>query len=159
MTGGTVNHAIIMQNVHAALRGRLQGGRCRPLGPDAGIATIGTAIRYPDALVTCGKVDGTALTVPGVVVVFEVLSTSTSRTDRIIKVREYAAVASIRRYVILESTSVGLTVLERNGPDEAWRVTTLTTGEILDMPELDIEVPIAEFYEDVSFAEEATAGT
>ena len=158
MTGGTVGHAVIIRNLARALDQRLRGGTCQPLGPKAGVATVGTAVRYPDALVTCAKLDNNALTVPGVVVVFEVLSASTSRTDRIIKVREYAAVASIRRYVILESTSVGLTVLERNRPDEAWRVTTLTTGEILGMPEIDIEVPIAEFYEDVSFAEEAAVG-
>jgi Uma2 family endonuclease len=159
MTGGTVNHAIIMQSVHAALRGRLRDGRCRPLGPDVGVATVGAAIRYPDALVTCAKLDGAALTVPGVVVVFEILSPKTSRTDRIVKVREYAAVASIRRYVILESTSVGLTVLERDGPDEAWRVTTLTADEVLRMPEIDSEIPVAEFYDEVSFPDETAIGT
>ena len=158
MTGGTVGHAVIIRHLARALDQRLRGGTCQPLGPEAGVATVGTAVRYPDALVTCAKLDNNALTVPGVVDVFEVLSASTSRTDRIIQVREYAAVASIRRYVILESTSVGLTVLERNRPDEAWRVTTLTTGEILGMPQIDIEVPIAEFYEDVSFAEEAAVG-
>lgn len=101
MTGGTINHSLITQNIQAALRDRLRGSGCRPLGPDVGVATVGTAIRYPDALVTCSPFDGDALTVPGVVVIFEVLSAGTSRTDRIIKVREYAAVASIRRYVIL----------------------------------------------------------
>jgi Uma2 family endonuclease len=158
MTGGTVGHAIIIQNVNAALRDRLRGSGCRPLGPDAGVATIGAAIRYPDALVTCTKVDIGALTVPGVVVVFEVLSTTTSRTDRIVKVREYAAVASIRRYVILESTSVGLTVLERQPPDEVWRATTLTADDILRMPEIAIEIPVAEFYADVNFPDEAAVG-
>jgi Uma2 family endonuclease len=159
MTGGTVNHAIIMQNVHAALRDRLRGGRCRPLGPEAGVATVGTAVRYPDALVTCAKLDGAALIVPGVVVVFEILSPKTSRTDRIVKVREYAGVASIRRYVILEATSVGLTVLERDGPDEVWRGTTLLADETLHMPEIDIEIPVAEFYDDVDFPDETATGT
>jgi len=159
MTGGTVNHALIIRSLHRALDRRLHGGRCQPLGPDAGVATIGTAVRYPDALVTCAKLDGDALIVPGVVIVFEVLSSSTSRTDRIIKVREYGAVASMRRYVIVESTSVGLTVLERQGPDEAWRVTTLTSDDVLRMPEIDSEIPVAEFYDGVSFPEETAAGT
>jgi Uma2 family endonuclease len=158
MTGGTVNHAVIMQNVHAALRDRLRRGLCRPLGPDAGVATIGTAVRYPDALVTCAKLDGDSLTVPGVVVVFEILSANTSRTDRIVKVREYAAVASIRRYVILESKSIGLTVLDRPGSDEAWRVTTLTGDDVLRMPEIGIEVPVTEFYDEVSFPGDVPIG-
>jgi Uma2 family endonuclease len=159
MTGGTVGHAIISRSLHRALDRRLRGGGCQPLGPDAGVATVGTAIRYPDALVTCAKLDSGALTVLGVVVVFEVLSSTTSRTDRIVKVREYAEVASIRRYVILESTSIGLTVLERQAPDEAWRATTLTTDDILRMPEIDIEIPVAEFYDEVTFPDEAAAAT
>ena len=157
MTGGSAGHAVIMQNVHAALRARLRGSGCRPLGPDAGVATVGTAIRYPDALVTCSPVNREALTIPGVVVVFEIVSPNTSRTDRILKVREYAAIPSIRRYVILESASVGLTVMEREWPDEPWRLSTLTNGDILRMPEIGIEIPVAEFYEDLGFEDEAAA--
>lgn len=155
MTGGTINHAVIIRSLHRALDHRLRGSGCQPLGPDAGVATVDAAVRYPDALVTCATLDGEALVVPGVVVVFEVLSSSTSRIDRIVKVREYATVASIRRYVILESTSVGLTVLERQGSDEPWRAAALTAADILRMPEIGIEVPVAELYEDVSFPDEA----
>jgi Uma2 family endonuclease len=159
MTGGTVNHAIITRNLHRALDSHLRGSRCQPLGPDAGVTTVGTAVRYPDALVTCsGTLDGEALTVPGVVVLFEVLSSTTGRTDRIIKVREYAAIASVRCYVILESTGVGLTVLERQGPNDAWSAATLTTGEILRMPEIGIEIPIAEFYQDIRFPDAQATG-
>ncbi len=157
MTGGTLGHAVIMQNVHAALRTKLRGSGCRPLGPDAGVVTVGTAVRYPDALVTCSPFDRDALTVPGVIVVIEIVSSNTSRTDRILKVREYAAVLSIRRYIILESTSVGLTVMERGRSDEAWRVNTLTGDDILRMPEIGIEIPVAELYEDIDFQTEAAA--
>ena len=151
MTGGTAGHAVILRNLHRALDVRLRAGKCQPLGPDAGVATIGSAVRYPDALVTCSKFDRGAMNIPGVVAVFEVLSTGTSRTDRIVKVREYAAVASIRRYVIVESTGIGLTVMEREQPHETWRLTTLTSDDILHMPEIDIEIPVTEFYEDITF--------
>jgi Uma2 family endonuclease len=157
MTGGTAGHSVIIRNVHAALRDRLRGSGCRPLGPDAGVATVGAAIRYPDALVTCSPFERQAMTIPGVVVVFEVLGSNTSGTDCILKVREYAAVPSIRRYVIVESTSVGLTVMERERPDEAWRATALTGDEILRMPEIGIEIPVVEFYEGLDFPDEALA--
>lgn len=156
MTGGTAGHAVVIQNVLAALRARLRGSGCLPLGPDAGVATLGTAVRYPDALVTCSPFDRQAMTIPGVVVVFEVLSSTSGRNDRIVKVREYAAVPSIRRYVIVESTGVGLTVMERERADEAWRATALTGEDTLRMPEIGIEIPVAEFYEDVGFEPEAT---
>jgi Uma2 family endonuclease len=152
MTGGTVNHNIITQNIHAALRIRLRGSACRPLGPDVGVATVGDAIRYPDALVTCAKLSGEALVAPDPVVVFEVVSASSGPIDRTIKVREYASVPSIRRYIIAESTSSGLVVHSRDNPDQLWTAMPLTADDRLEMPEISIGIPVSEFYEDVVLA-------
>ena len=153
MTGGSPNHNRISLNIHVALRSRLRGSGCEPLGPDTGVATIGDTVRYPDALVTCGKFSGTAAVVPGVVIVFEVLSPTSGRTDRIEKLREYRAVPSIRRYVILEYASIGLTVFERPEAASDWKATALTADDILRMPEISIEVPVAELYESVDLAD------
>ncbi len=159
MTGGTNNASAIGINLITALRTRLRGSGCRPLGPDAGLETVNNAVRYPDALVTCSKFEGEGKLVPGVLVVFEVVgpTPNASRRDRIVKVREYAAVPSIRRYVILESSSVGLTVMERQSPDEAWRTTVLTNDDTLALPEIGIEIPVAEIYEDIIFPDQDEA--
>ena len=153
MTGGSVNHNQIALNIHVALRQRLSGS-CRPLGPDAGMVTTGDKIRYPDALVTCTKVSGTEKLVPGVVVVFEVVSPTSSRTDRIDKVREYHAVASIRRYVLVEQGTAALTVHWREG-EEPWRVEVLTEADTLVLPELGVDIPLREIYERVDFGDPA----
>jgi Uma2 family endonuclease len=149
MTGGTVNHNIITQNIHAALRIRLRGSACRPLGPDVGVATVGDAIRYPDALVTCAELTGEALIAPNPVVVFEVVSASSGPIDRIIKVREYAAVPSIQRYVILESSSIGLVVYSRGEHDQLWTAVPLTAEDRLEIPEIGIGIPVSEFYDEI----------
>jgi hypothetical protein len=47
----------------------------------------------------------------------EIINPGTGRTDRLVKVREYAAVPSILRYFLLESTSIGVTVHERKQSD------------------------------------------
>ncbi len=148
MTGGTRNHSRIAQSIYFALRTRLTGRGCEALGADAGVATIGDTVRYPDALVTCTKGPGTDRVVPGVVVAFEVLSPTSGRTDRIDKLREYRAVPSILRYVILEHRSVGLAVFARASGDDDWTATALAAGDILRMPEIGIEIPVIEFYED-----------
>ena len=149
MTGGSNNHSIICHNIWSALRTRLRGSGCRVLGPDAGLATVGDAVRYPDALVTCAKVPGTERLVPGVVAVFEVLSPTSGRADRISKSIEYRAVPSIRRYAILEYRSADLTVFSRNDGTADWTATALTSDKTLDIPELGIAVLVQEFYEDV----------
>ncbi len=146
MTGGTVDHSRIGQNLWAALRSRLSGSGCEPLGPDAGIRTVGDVVRYPDAFVTCTKVAGSAREVPNPVVVFEVLSPTSHHTDRIVKMLEYRAVPSIRRYVIVESTSAALTLYVRRDAGADWDATVLTADKLLPLPEIGIEIPVAELF-------------
>jgi Uma2 family endonuclease len=85
-------------------------------------------------------------------VVFEVISPTSGHIDRIVKLREYAAVDSIRRYVIVESSSIGLTVHERQAAGQKWTVTPVTAGDLLPLPEIGIEIPAAELYEGIEFS-------
>ena len=151
MTRTTLNHNRIAFNLHRALHRRLAGSSCEPLGFDAGVATIGDAVRYPDAVVTCSPVDGNARLVPNPVVVFEVISPTSGRIDRIVKVREYATVDTIRRYVIVESTFAGLTIHERGGAGQSWTSSPAAIEDILPLPEIGITIPVAELYEGVDF--------
>lgn len=156
MTGGTANHSIITLNVLSALRSRLLrsrlgGSGCRALGPDAGLATVGETVRYPDALVTCSKFEGTALTIPGVVIVVEVVSPGSEHMDRIVKAREYAAVPTLRRYLMVESTGIGVTVFAHADAGQTWNAEPLTGGDTVQMPEINVQIPVAEFYADVDF--------
>ncbi len=76
--------------------GRGAGRSLRIRWQSAGGDDRGLAIRYPDALVTCGTLNGTDRTVADVVVVFEIVGASSGRVDRIVKLREYAGGASVR---------------------------------------------------------------
>lgn len=147
MTGGTLGHSQIMLNIQSALRLRLKGGPCQPLGPDAGVATMGEAVRYPDALITCTKFAADDHLAPGVVAVFEVLSKTSGRIDRIDKVREYQAVPSILRYIVVERISIAATIFERSAGHDLWTARTVTSGDIVHIPEAGIEIPLDDFYE------------
>ena len=155
VTGASRNHGLICHNIYAALRARLKGTGCVVLGPDAGVPTIGRAVRYPDALVTCAAGPGSDLLIAGVVLVIEVLSPTSERTDRIEKVREYFAVPSIRRDVLLEQTSAGATVFEKQEGAAEWTAGVAIAGETLRLPALGIEIPIDELYEGVELASES----
>jgi Uma2 family endonuclease len=91
-------------------------------------------------------------------VVFEVLSCDSERRDRIEKVREYGAVPLTLSYIIVESAGVGLFVLHRERGGGAWTVLTLTGGDTLSLAEIGVEIPVAEFYEDVGFGDNAAGG-
>jgi len=153
MVGGTQRHNAIAFGVHRALFGRLRGSPCTPLGMDAGIATIGDAVRYPDALVTCSPGPGDNKLIPDVVVVFEVSSPSSGVTDRTTKLQEYAAVSTIRHYVILEQEAVAATLFDRSAPAGHWTATPLAAGTILRLEAIGIEIPLDEFYENVQWPE------
>jgi Uma2 family endonuclease len=153
MGGASARHSRVTTNICAALRSRLRASPCAYFGPGLGIQTIGSKVRYPDALITCTKFPDTAQLAPDAQIVFEVLSPTSGRTDRIEKVREYAAVPSMRRYVILETRSAGLLVLHRENPGDAWTAGVLTIEDTLSLPEIGIEIPVTEFYEDVEFVD------
>jgi Uma2 family endonuclease len=154
MTGGTAAHEIIGGNIRTALQNRLAGRPCRALGPTLKIEVAGR-IRYPDAFVVCTPVPPKSTVVRDPVVVFEVLSESTSHTDRFEKLREYGATPSIQRYVMLEQDAIAATVYVRKGPDLV--VETLTENDTLRMPETDLEVPMSEFYTDLDLTGTAQA--
>lgn len=145
MTGGTLRHEAIGNRLRALLLSRLQGNRCRPWGPTTKIEVQGR-IRYPDAFVSCTPGEPHDTIVPEPVVVFEILSVGTSRTDRIEKLQEYQATASIRRYVILEQDSVAAMVFVRQG--STWAAGAHTRDDVLEMPEIGIEVTLADIYAD-----------
>jgi Uma2 family endonuclease len=152
MTGGTANHARVQRNLAIALGARLRGRRCEFFGSDIKIEVMGR-IRYPDGFVTCTPPEGDGKIAADPVVIFEVLSESTFRTDMLTKNEEYAKTASVRRYVILTQDAAGGTMFERIGDD--WVGHLLSADSLLRMPEIGIEVPLAEFYEGVEFPEAA----
>jgi Uma2 family endonuclease len=105
-------------------------------------------IRYPDAMILRSPRDSGRSVVSDPVIVFEILSESTANIDLIEKNAEYRATPAIQRYVILEQTHAAAIVFSRKGDD--W-VTEIVAGEqaVLSLPEVGLEVPLAELYRDV----------
>ncbi|HEY7577945.1 MAG TPA: Uma2 family endonuclease [Acetobacteraceae bacterium] len=148
MTGGTAGHSAIQRNLSIALGGRLRGSPCQVYTSDLKIRAAGS-IRYPDAFVVCTPLPRTSTVVTDPVVVFEVLSPGTASVDHFVKNQEYRDTPSIQRYVILEQDFIGATVFARVGDD--WVGHVVGAGAVLAMPEIGIEVPLAELYEGVEF--------
>ncbi len=144
MVGATLVHAAIQANIITALNNRLRGKPCRPYGSDVKLQ-IGPKYRYPDALVSCVPI------IPGVtvaadpVVIFEVLSESTAKTDRTTKLMEYCSLLSVQRCVLLEQDQAFATVVTRT--ETGWSLVMLDANGTLAIPEIGVEIPISELYD------------
>ena len=79
------------------------------------------------------------------------MSSSTARDDRVVKLREYQAVPSIRSYLIVESEARAITVLSRGDGGDSFRATGLIEDDVLELPEIGISIPVADLYEGVEF--------
>ncbi len=149
MTGGTRAHAVVQANLLTALTNRLSGKPCHAYGSDLKIQT-GPGYRYPDASVSCTPFSDSEMAVAEPVVIFEVLSASTAGDDRTTKLAEYKSLPSVRRYVMLEQDRIFATVITRT--DTGWDHALAGPDGTLAMPEIGVELPMAELYNGLALA-------
>jgi Uma2 family endonuclease len=148
MTGVSAAHSRIQFNLMGLLFVGLRGHHCEGHGSDLKTQVAGR-IRYPDAFIVCSPVSPAVLVVHDPVVVFEILSPSTSDKDHFEKNLEYRDTPSIQRYVMLEQSRIGATVFSRDGDD--WVGHVLTADDDLALPEVGITLSMTELYEGVTF--------
>src|SRR5208283_572820 len=139
MTGGSIAHQRIVFNLCSALMGLL-GDRALMAMLEMRFR-IGIRIRYPDVVVCAGPLDQATRTLTDAVGIFEVLSDDTATTDRVDKLIDYAAVPSLRCYVLLEQTAMAATLFHRE-PGGAWIASAHTAGALV-LPGLDLTIPLA----------------
>jgi len=105
MSGGTMHHAVLINEVGRALGNALEGRSC--VVPVANLRLQiagGSAYLYPDVMVICGApqyVDGHRDMIRNPTVIVEVLSDSTERWDRTGKFAHYRRIPSLREYVLV----------------------------------------------------------
>jgi Uma2 family endonuclease len=153
MTGGTVAHNTIALNVAVALRQRLAGTRCRVFVADMRVVTPRGDVMYPDVVVACGERRDREREVSDPVVLVEVLSDSTAARDHGYKRWAYGTIASLRHYVLISQEAPEAEVATPDG--EAWRSIVLRdASQSLRLDGLGLEIPLAEVFAEVSFADE-----
>jgi len=156
MAGARIAHNLIKGNTFAGLHTRLRGSGCRPYNSDTKIRVrLPTHVRfyYPDASVVCqsNPQDDSYQDQP--VVIVEVLSRETRRTDEGEKKDAYLTIPSLQAYLLVEQEMPAVTVNRRV---EQGFVREVYTGlnAVIPLPEFDTELPLSEIYEDVEFTPE-----
>lgn len=148
MSGGTNRHSLVSTNVTTALSSRLRGKPCRAFNSDTKIRIRlpgHTRFYYPDASVICrpNSLDQVFQDHPALIV--EVLSPSTSRADLSEKKDAYLSLPSLEIYLVIEPEKQSIIAFRRREEGfvrEVWR-----EGQILPLPELEIEIPVSDFFE------------
>lgn len=156
MAGGRNAHNLIATNTLVALGGRLRGKGCRPFNSDTKIRVrLPTQVRfyYPDASVICHPNPQTASFQDEPVVVAEVLSHRTRRIDEGEKKDAYLTIPSLGAYLLIEQDAPMVVVFRRT-EDGFVRERYQELDAVLPLPEVDIDLPLAEIYEGVEFRAE-----
>ena len=161
MAGGTGDHDAVAMNIAMALGPRLRGSGCRVHGSNLKvISDRAQSSVYPDVFVRCGPAVGGGTRTDDPVIVFEVLSESTSRNDLTRKRQVYKSMLSVRVIVYVSLAEPRLDIVRR-GADGRFDDEVLEGMDaMLDLPEIAASLTMVEIYEDTSLASRtATAET
>ena len=156
MAGGTFNHTRVCGNVFAAINARLRGKPCSAHSSEQKVRVEETGNTfYPDAVIFCppsrfeGKSDQLLLTPT---VIFEVLSPSTAEYDRADKFKDYRHIETLADYVLIEPNRIYVDHFRAH--NDGWLLRTYTLrSDILLFPDLNIELPLDEIYEELDVPE------
>ena len=150
MSGGTNRHGLIVTNLAGLLWSRLRGHRCRAFSTDTKVRVqLATHVRfyYPDGMVVCDLNRESEHFQDRPVLVVEVLSPTTRRTDLLEKLEAYLAIPSLAVYLMAEQDAPVVVAVRREGR-EVYEGLEAT----IPLPELGFELPLAELYERVDFS-------
>jgi len=156
MAGARNLHNRIASNTLISLGIRLRGRRCEAFNSDTKIRIpLPKQVRfyYADAMVVCQPNPGDDSFQDHPVVIFEVLSRGTRRIDEGEKKDAYVTLPSLAVYVLIEQDTPALTAFRRNA-DGFVREDYDGLEAVLRLPEIGIELPLAEIYEAVTFIAE-----
>lgn len=156
MAGGSNAHNRIATNITVSLGSRLRDQPCQPYNSDTKIriqSPSHTRFYYPDVSLVCDSnpPDDTYQDRP--VLIVEVLSQDTRRTDETEKKEAYLSIPSLKLYLLVEQHSAKVTVHRRTQQGFASEVYS-GNDTTIPLSELQVELPLGEVYSGVQFVPE-----
>ena len=155
MAGAEENHNLIAGNVFIFLSALLRKRGCQPFTSDMKIAvTQQGPFFYPDVSVACGErkfLRGRRDILLNPSIIFEVLSKSTQRYDREIKLEKYQRISTVDAVLLASSERPAVEVHTRAG--RAWKHHTVGgLDKLISLPSPKCVLALADIYESVDFA-------
>ncbi len=148
LSGGSVEHSIIIGNMFSELKSALRGGPCRVHTSDMRVQLSTSRYVYPDVSVSCDARDYQGvITLEHACLAVEVLSASTEAYDRGEKFRYYRTCPSIQEYVLITTQCPFVEVYRR--VQDFWALHAFGLGEQVMLSSIHVQIPVAALYENV----------
>jgi Uma2 family endonuclease len=157
MAGARNAHNLIASNVLVATCTRLRVQGCRPYNSHTKIRVrlhAHARFYYPDVSVICRPNPQSDSFQDEPAALVEVLSRKTRRTDEGEKKDAYLTISSLGAYLLVEQEMPAVVVFRRTDHDFV-REVHQGLEAVLPLPEIGIELPLAEIYDGVTFVPEA----
>lgn len=145
MAGAGYNHNCIAANMLREFSTHLKGTPCATFMADIKVK-IGKDYVYPDVLVDCSKMTGSDLFATSPVVIVEVLSRSTRKTDTTTKLLRYINLPSLQEYVLIEQDIVSVQVLRRRNN---WLSEYYFVGDEVKFEAIGLSLKVEDIYDRV----------
>ncbi len=154
MAGGTADHSAISLNVGALLFISLKGKQCRAFNSDMKVRlelADHTRFYYPDVQVVCDPRPGNSEFQDRPVVIVEVLSESTRRTDLGEKRDAYLTIPTLKVLLFIESEAATALVFRRKPSGGFSEEFHSGRDAVIELPEIEASLPLTDVFDGVAF--------
>ena len=152
MSGGSMRHARLQQNISAGLDTPSRDRGCEVFGSDFRVRVSRHMYAYPDISLVCGEprlADEHQDILLNPVVIFEVLSPSTEKYDRGIKFQHYRTIDSLKEYILVDQEQIRIERYFRQ-PDNTWSLRDhQSLQEELKIESIGVSLPLSRIYDRV----------
>jgi len=145
MAGASKNHERISLNVSRKFGNHLEDSPCEPFSSDLKVK-VDSAFFYPDVMVVCDNQDSDPYYTESPVIIVEVLSACTRKTDETIKRRAYQSIPSLKEYVLIEQDIVDVEVCRRS---QGWISEHYFLDDEVTFEAIDLTLSVADIYQRV----------
>ncbi len=155
MAGTSKNHNRLIKNILRKLENHLNGSDCEPFIVDIKVRVEKmNRFYYPDLVVVCGEDNEDEYYAVKPKMIIEILSPSTSLTDRREKMFAYKEIESLREYVMIEQNRMYAEIYRRRDDGgNLWDWIEFETGEEIELAAVDFKMPMTEIYTGVQLQE------
>jgi Uma2 family endonuclease len=153
MTGASRKHNLLATNISSSLHQQLKARPCEVYSSDMRVKVAASGLyTYPDVVVVCGEPqfeDDYLDTLLNPTVLFEILSKSTERYDRIAKSDYYRTLESLTEHLLIAQDEVQVEqyVKQANGQ---WLLSDLRSIDaVIELESIDCTLALRDVYDKV----------